>query len=341
MVNQALPEPREHMANALATFINRLASCSVTRRTPIIDRSGRYDQGRRPYTLQPVLLSRVAVMLIRFFNLLSRCPLWLLQLGGSALGVGIWLGSPRHRRQLRENAGRVGLSRYQRWLAILHTGRMVAELPRLWLGEPMPFEWSGVDLLHAAVQRQDRICLLTPHMGCFEMCAQGYAQTFAHPALGDAAKPITVLYRPSRQATLQQLVHRGRERSGMFAAPATLSGVKQLIKALKSAQTVGLLPDQVPPDGMGVWAPFLGQPAYTMTLAGRLAREADTVLMMWGERLPWGRGFRLHVAKPVGVLPADPEGAAAMVNAWVEQTIQACPEQYLWGYDRFKGPRRP
>ncbi len=85
-------------------------------------------------------------MLIRFFNLLSRCPLWLLQLGGSALGVGIWLGSPRHRRQLRENAGRVGLSRYQRWLAILHSGRMVAELPRLWLGEPMPFEWSGVDL---------------------------------------------------------------------------------------------------------------------------------------------------------------------------------------------------
>jgi KDO2-lipid IV(A) lauroyltransferase len=90
---------------------------------------------------------------------------------------------------------------------------------------------------------------------------------------------------------------------------------------------------------MGVWVPFLGKPAYTMTLAARLAQEADTVLLMWGERLPWGRGFRIHVCRPPGPLPTDLTEAAACVNNWVAQLIKACPEQYLWGYDRFKGPK--
>jgi len=278
-------------------------------------------------------------MLIPVFKWLAKLPLWLLQAGGCLLGVGIWLVSPRHRARIRENGRLVALTRYQTWQAILHAGKMVAELPRLWLGKPVPFEWVGVDLLTEAVKRKDKLCLLTPHMGCFEMCAQSYAQTFANRNLGELAKPITVLYRPARKPALQTLVHQGRERTGMFAAPANLSGVKQLIKALKAEQTVGLLPDQVPPDGMGVWVPFLGKPAYTMTLAARLAQEADTVLLMWGERLPWGRGFRIHVCRPPGPLPTDLTEAAACVNSWVAQLIKACPEQYLWGYDRFKGPK--
>ena len=278
-------------------------------------------------------------MLIPIFQLLARCPLWFLQACGSVLGVCIWLGSPRHRAHIRNNGRLLPLTRYQKWLTVLHAGQMVAELPRLWLGKPVPFEGSGVDFLSAAVKRHDKICLLTPHMGCFEMCAQSYAQTFASPTLGEHAKPITVLYRPARKPALQTLVHAGRERDGMFAAPASLAGVKQLIKALKRGETVGLLPDQVPPEGMGVWVPFLGQPAYTMTLAARLAQEADTVLLMWGERLPWGRGFRIHVRRPPSALPADLTEAAATLNTWVAQLIAECPEQYLWGYDRFKGPK--
>ena len=61
-----------------------------------------------------------------------------------------------------------------------------------------------------------------------------------------------------------------RARPALATAPATLAGVRQMMRALRRGETVGLLPDQVPPDGMGVWAPFFGQPAYTMTLAARL-----------------------------------------------------------------------
>ena len=43
---------------------------------------------------------------------------------------------------------------------------------------------------------------------------------------------------------------------------------------------MGLLPDQVPPEGMGVWAPFFGKPAYTMTLATRLVLQTGAPLLL-------------------------------------------------------------
>ena len=67
-------------------------------------------------------------------------------------------------------------------------------------------------------------------------------------------------------------------RLGLKLAPATLAGVRQMIRALRKGGTIGLLPDQVPPEGMGVWAPFFGREAYTMTLAARLhARTVASV----------------------------------------------------------------
>lgn len=98
--------------------------------------------------------------------------------------------------------------------------------------------------------------------------------------------------------------------------------------------------DQVPPLGLGVWAPFFGQPAYTMTLSARLAQQTGAaVLVAWGERLSWGRGFRIHV-RPLGVeLPAEMTAAAAVINQAMEQLIAECPQQYLWGYARYKQPR--
>jgi KDO2-lipid IV(A) lauroyltransferase len=152
---------------------------------------------------------------------------------------------------------------------------------------------------------------------------------------------MTVLYRPSRQPWLRDLVDHARERPGLRTAPTTLSGVRQLIAALKAGEAVGLLPDQVPPQGLGVWAPFFGRDAYTMTLSARLARSADaTVLLSWGERLSWGRGYVIHV-RPLGAaLPGEPEAAARVVNAAMESLVRESPAQYLWSYDRYKAPRR-
>ncbi|TXT41649.1 MAG: lipid A biosynthesis lauroyl acyltransferase [Comamonadaceae bacterium] len=169
----------------------------------------------------------------------------------------------------------------------------------------------------------------------FEITAQAYAQRY-----GVTGKPMTVLFRPPRQTWLRAVVQASRQRPGLLTAPTTLSGVKQMIKALKNGESVGLLPDQVPPQGMGVMAAFFGQQAYTMTLSVRLVQQTGaSVLLAWGERLSWGRGFRVHV-QPLNVeLPATLPEAVSAINHAMESLVMQCPQQYLWGYARYKQPR--
>ena len=77
-----------------------------------------------------------------------------------------------------------------------------------------------------------------------------------------------------------------------------------------------------------------------MTLSVRLAQQTGaTVLMAWGERLPWGQGFRVHVQPLPMTLPADTAQAAGVINQAMESLIRNCPQQYLWGYARYKQPR--
>lgn len=91
---------------------------------------------------------------------------------------------------------------------------------------------------------------------------------------------------------------------------------------------------------MGLMAPFFGKDAYTMTLSARLVQQTDaTVLLAWGERLSWGRGYKVHVQALREPLPLDLPQAAAAINRAMEQLVMQCPQQYLWGYARYKQPR--
>jgi len=286
----------------------------------------------------------------RLFFMLSRWPLALLHPLGSVLGWLTYLLSPSYRRRLVAHSRQAGLNRSQRWQAVAHTGKMVAESPRLW-GRPreLPLgdsvRWVHPEVVQQALGEGRGLLLLTPHLGCFEITAQAYADRFGQH------KPITALYRPAKQAWLADLMKNARNRPGMLTSPATLGGVRQMLRALKKGETVGLLPDQVPPEGMGVWAPFFGRPAYTMTMASRLvAQTGCAVVLLRGERLGRRARQRLdcdylvhaeRVAPDVEARLADKDAAqsAATVNRLMEDMIMQAPEQYLWGYNRYKGPR--
>jgi KDO2-lipid IV(A) lauroyltransferase len=269
------------------------------------------------------------------FRLLSHLPLWALHGLGWTLGWIAFLGSGDYRRRFLENVALAGVGR-RSWLAAVgESGRLIAELPRLWLGQPVAVFWDGAEHVEAALAQAKGIVFLTPHLGCFEITAQAYAARY-----GVAGRPMTVLFRPPRKAWLHEVVMQSRQRPGLATASTTLAGVKQLIKALKSGQCVGLLPDQVPPDGLGVWAPFFGKPAYTMTLSARLALQTGaSVLVAWGERLSWGRGYVVHVMPLRQTLSADMTDAAAQINRAMELLILQKPQQYLWGYARYKTPK--
>ena len=271
---------------------------------------------------------------------LSRCPLWLLHGLGVLLGWATYLLSRPYRERLCTNARLAGVSDGVRRQSVAEAGKLATELPRLWLrpaGRDFedPVHWQGLELIEQRLARGRGLVLLTPHMGSFEVSAQAYAQRFG------ARQPITILYRPARQAWLRRLEETVRARPALATAPATLAGVRQLLRALRRGETVGLLPDQVPPAGQGVWAPFFGRSAYTMTLAARLVQQTGAeVAVLWTERLPRGAGYCVHALPLEPALPAagDDAAAAQAVNLAMQAVILRCPAQYLWGYHRYKTP---
>lgn len=275
-------------------------------------------------------------LMIILFKILSVLPLWLAHGLGWGLGWLVFAASGVYRRRFLDNARQAGMGWRQWWGAVGESGKLVAELPRLWLGRPVPVQWDGADHVDAALALRRGVVFLTPHLGCFEITAQAYARRY-----GQASHPLTVLFRPPRQSWLRALVTTARARPGLHTAPTTLAGVKQMIKALKQGQSLGLLPDQVPPLGMGLWVSFFGRDAYTMTLSVRLVQQTGaTVLLAWGERLSWGRGYRVHFQPLSTALPSDGAQAAGVINRAMEALIRGCPQQYLWGYARYKQPRQ-
>ena len=269
------------------------------------------------------------------FRFFSHWPLWALHALGHVGGWLAWLLSPIYRRRFLDNARQAGLGAAAVWPAIGQAGAMSMELPRLWAGAPVPLHWARDQAAVQAYASGQGVLFLTPHLGCFEITAQALAERF-----GAAHGPLTVLYRPARQAWLAKLMATARNRPALSAVPTTLAGVRQMIKALRAGQAVGLLPDQVPPEGMGQWTPFFGKPAYTMTLAARLALQTGAqVVLIWGERLPWGRGYRLHTETLGHALSDDLDVAVVQINQAMERLVLQRPGQYLWGYARYKGPR--
>ena len=271
--------------------------------------------------------------MVFIFRLLSFLPLSILHLLGAGLGrLTYWL-SPTYRRHLRENLAQAGLAPALRGKVAAETGKQMLELARIWMrpleeAVPLVVDVVGWAYVEAAQQAGKGIVFLTPHLGCFEITAQ-YLSSF-----GD----ITVLYRAPKSAVAQELILTGRKRAHLHLAPADLSGVRSLIKALKRGEMVGMLPDQAPKTGEGAWLKFFGRYAYTMTLAARLTETGAASLLTWGERLPGGRGYRVHFQPPQNPLAGSTVDRAQQINSEIELLIQQCPTQYLWGYNRYKRP---
>lgn len=271
--------------------------------------------------------------MVFLFRLLSRLPLPVLHRLAAWLGRLVYWLSPTYRRHLCQNLAQAGQPAAMRLAVAAETGKQMLELARIWMwplekAAAMVTDVVGWEHVEAARQAGKGIVFLTPHLGCFEITAQ-YVSQFAD---------ITVLYRPPKLASAQALILNGRRRERLHLAPADLSGVRSLIKALKRGEMVGMLPDQAPKTGEGVWLKFFGRYAYTMTLAARLTETGATPLLAWGERLPSGRGFRIHFLPPHAPLSGSTVDRAQQINSEIETLIRQCPTQYLWGYNRYKRP---
>lgn len=276
-------------------------------------------------------------MLVALFRLLGRMPLSWLHRAGAALGWLTYWSSPRYAARMRENLRMSGVASDDAQrdallrAAIAETGKGMTELLAVWFGpdekvKALVAEIDGWDMAQAAHARGKGLIIVTPHLGCFEMVGLLVAQRL----------PITSLYRPPRIAWLEPLMLAGRGRWQAVLAPANLRGVRMLYKALGRGEATGVLPDQAPRAGEGVWADFFGRPAYTMTLLRRLYEKTGAaVMMVIARRLPRGRGYHVRFRE---LTPGDLADEAAL-NQAIEAEVRRCPEQYLWSYYRYKVPR--
>ncbi len=273
---------------------------------------------------------------LRFFSLL---PLRATHAFGALIGGWAALSSNKLRRITRINVDlcfpewderdRARLVRR----SLVETGKTFTEAGALWLWSERKMlslitQVSGEHLVTGALAQGKGMILAVPHLGAWEAvglyCSAHY--------------PITSLYRPPRMAELDGMIRQARQRLGATLVPTDAGGIRALYKALEKGEMMGVLPDQEPGAGNGIFAPFFGVPAYTMVLLSRLAMKTKaTVVFAYAERLPRGAGYHLHfLATPQAVNEGPLEDSVRCVNTVVEECVRALPEQYQWSYKRFR-----
>ncbi len=253
---------------------------------------------------------------------------------GAVVGLINYLFNRDHRAHAKGNLNQSGLSNGKitaekmLFKSTLENSKGAFETFAIWFKSQLEvLNWvknvDGWDAVEDAINSGKGLIFLTPHLGCFEITSLYYGAHY----------PMTVLYRQPRQAWLMPLIAAGRQRGKVTLAPANSQGVKLLLQALKRGEAIGILPDQAPLEGEGEWAPFFGRPAYTMTLASKLAQKTGAqVFMAFGERVSWGRGYNIHIH----AIESGGINTPTLLNAEIERTIRQCPTQYLWMYDRYK-----
>ena len=275
------------------------------------------------------------------FHLLAQLPLPLSHVLGWPFGLLFFILPNRHRRISSINIDLCFADKgwfWRRWLllrSLVETSKTAMESPRLWLTSRNKLltvvnNVSGLDSLEQALHHGKGVIIVGPHLGSWELvslyCSAHY--------------PMTSLYRPLRQRGLEDIVVSGRKRLGAKLVPTDASGVRKLAQALKNNELIGIPPDQDPRDSGGIFAPFFGIEANTMTLASRLALKSDArQILCVAKRQSWGRGFSIHfqpIESADGAKDDGVEQNITAINTGVETMVRQIPQQYQWGYKRFR-----
>lgn len=290
----------------------------------------------------PIIDTFKTVIVTTLLRILSWIPLRVLHAIADVVGTFVYLLPTETRRvtlinlntafpDMKENERRQLAKR-----SIRETIKTGFELGHMWYGSlehvlGMINNVRGLEYVRAAQASGQGIIYAAPHIGSWELLGIYVS------SLG----PLTTLYKPPKIKGLNQLIAASRAKAGAELVATDRHGVVRLTRTLQQGGATGILPDQQPRQDGGVFAPFFGKPAFTMTLLPKLAtRTKALVLFAYAERLPQGKGFNV-VFEPADtdISHEDPVIAAAALNRSVEQVVLAVPSQYQWEYKRFR--KRP
>jgi len=206
---------------------------------------------------------------------------------------------------------------------------LISETAHIWLhnykyNRSLITSVKGMEVFREAQKDTVGNLVISPHLGNWELL---YAYLgFEFNASG--------LYKPPNIPELEPIMLAGRQEGGEIIRTSTME-VRKMLRVIKKGQSLFLLPDQQPPDGSGVFAPFFGQPAYTMTLLQGLLKRTKAKLWI-AHCLRIEKGFELDINPLELDYNSEPEAFASQLNQALETVILKAPEQYQWAYKRFK-----
>jgi KDO2-lipid IV(A) lauroyltransferase len=216
----------------------------------------------------------------------------------------------RHFESLGMGLFETGLS----WWGAAERGRQLTEI-------------VGLEHLQAALQRGKGAILLSAHFTTIEMSGWALATRM----------PLNIMYRPTRNEVMERFLSRNRARR--LRRAIRRDDIRSVITALKANEPVWYAPDQSYRNKGAQLVPFFGIPCASNVATSRLAKMTGAAVLPYlPERLPNGRGYRMHILPAFDEFPSDDAIADTLrYHALVEAHIRKVPEQYFWIHRRFKG----
>ena len=228
-------------------------------------------------------------------------------------------------------------SERERWRLIrdhfAHLGQVGMEMlyfPKLKLEDLKPrLKIHHKERHDRVIAAQRPLVLLTAHFGNWEILQ----------VIGTLeGRPIHVLQRPQKQKLIDRILSDLRESRGSFAISRGM-GVRGLIRALRSNQSIGLLGDQDAGKHEGLIMKLFNRKTTVPTGPFELAARTDAVLLpVFIVSKPGGQ-HEIFVEEPIEHIQPNEDGYRDAMRKYLdllESYVTKYPEQWLWGAKRWK-----
>jgi KDO2-lipid IV(A) lauroyltransferase len=271
---------------------------------------------------------------------LLRCMVWLpyrAQLAaGRRLGAAVRLFARRRRRIAAVNIALCFpelAAAAQRQLLREHFAALgigVIEIAMSWWESPQRLRrlvrLDGTEHLQHALAQGRGVILLSAHFTTLEIGGRLLA----------LSTPFHVMYREHKNPVIERIMRNARIRNYDRAIPR--HDLRAMLRSLQGNVPVWYAPDQDHGIRHGLFVPFFGIPAATITATTRLARMSGAAVVPFTPtRLADGSGYCLTLYPALDNFPGNsPETDTGRINALLEARIREQPEQYLWVHRRFK-----
>jgi KDO2-lipid IV(A) lauroyltransferase len=216
-----------------------------------------------------------------------------------------------------------------------NVGKNVADAVRLknmkWEKIEKITKIEGLEYFDEAYKMGKGVIALTGHIGNFELLGAYFSLK---------GYKLSVIGRELYDPRLDALLVKNRGSVGLENIPSSAS-VKQVIKALRSGRTLGVLADQDSSKVRGVFVNFFERPARTPVGPALLAYKIQSPIVPMAIIREKDDKYRILVKKPIelafsGDKEKDIIETTQEYTKVLESIIREYPSQWLWMHDRWK-----